>query len=65
MWALMIAGGGFLVIFLGPIIVTGFSEFDGIITSGIKAVVALVLVVIWILTLLKLKNWIFKKELRL
>ncbi len=65
MWALMIIGGGILVTLLGPISLSGFGQFDLFITSVIKAVIALFLVVIWILILLKLKNWIFKKELKL
>jgi hypothetical protein len=65
MWALIIVGGGILVTLLGPISISGFGQLDLFITSVIKAVIALVLVVIWILILLKLKNWIFKKELKL
>ena len=63
MWVLMIVGGGIVVTILGPI--SGLGELDLFITSVIKAVIALVLVVIWILILLKMKNWIFKKELKL
>ncbi len=65
MWALIIIGGGILVTLLGPISISGFGQLDLFITSVIKAVIALVLVVIWILILSKLKNWIFKKELKL
>ena len=65
MWVLIIIGGGILVTFLGPISISGFGQLDLFIASVIKAVIALVLVVIWILILLKLKNWIFKKELKL
>ena len=65
MWALIIIGGGILVTLLGPISISGFGQLDLFITSVIKAVIALVLVVIWILILLKLKNWIFKKEIKL
>ena len=65
MWVLIIIGGGILVTFLGPISISGFGQLDLFITSVIKAVIALVLVVIWILILSKLKNWIFKKELKL
>jgi hypothetical protein len=31
----------------------------------IKTVIALILIVIWILILSKIKNWIFKKEIKL
>ena len=65
MWGLIIAGGGIVVTILGPITISGFGEFDWFIASVIKAVIALVLVVIWILILSKIKNWIFKKEIRL
>ena len=61
MWGLIIVGGGIVVTILGPISISGFGQLDLFITSVIKAVIALVLVVIWILILLKLKNWIFKK----
>ena len=65
MWALIIVGGGIVVTLLGPISITGFGDYDWFIASVIKAVIALVLVVIWILILSKMKNWIFKKELKL
>ncbi len=64
MWVLIIIGGGILVTILGPITVTGFDDFDWFIGSVIKGIVAIVLVVIWILILSKLKNFIFKKEIK-
>ena len=64
MWVLILAGGGIVVTLLGPITVSGFGEFNWFIASIIKAIVAIVLVVIWILILLKLKNWIFRKEIK-
>ena len=65
MWAVIIVGGGIVVTILGPISISGFGEFNWFIASVIKAVIALVLVVIWILILSKIKNWIFKKEIKL
>jgi len=64
MWILMLIGGGIAVVVLGPISITGFGELNGIISSGIKALVAIVLVVIWILTLSKLKNKVFQKQIK-
>jgi hypothetical protein len=64
MWALIILGGGIIVILLGPFSIQQFGNFHWIIASGIKVTIALLLVVIWILILSKLKNWIFKKELK-
>lgn len=64
MWVLMLVGGGIAVILLGPISISGFGESSWFIGSVIKAVIAIILVVMWILILSKLKNWIFKKELR-
>ena len=64
MWALIIIGGGIMVVLLGPFTIQQFGNFHWILESGIKVTVALVLVVIWILILSKLKNYIFKKELK-
>ncbi len=64
MWILILVGGGIVVTILGPISVSGFGEFDLLIGSIIKAVVAIILVIIWILILSKLKNLIFKKEIK-
>jgi uncharacterized membrane protein len=64
MWILILVGGGIVVTILGPISVSGFGEFDMFIGSVIKAIVAIILVVIWILILSKLKNLIFKKEIK-
>ena len=63
MWVLIIVGGGIMVVLLGPFTIQQFGEFHWIIASGIKVIIALILVVIWIIILSKLKNWIFKKEL--
>jgi hypothetical protein len=64
MWGLIILGGGIMVVLLGPFSIQQYGDFHWIITSGIKVIVALILVVIWILILSKLKNYIFKKELK-
>ena len=64
MWALIIIGGGIVVTLLGPISISGFGDYNWFIASIIKAIIALVLVVVWILILSKLKNWIFKKEIK-
>ena len=65
MWGLIIVGGGIVITILVPISISGFGEFDWFIASVIKAVIAIVLVVIWILILSKIKNWIFKKEIKI
>ena len=62
MWVLIIIGGGIIVGLLGPFSLQPFGNFHWIITSGIKAAIAIILVIIWILILSKLKNWIFKKD---
>ena len=64
MWVLIIIGGGIIVGLLGPFSLQPFGDFHWIITSGIKAAIAIILVIIWILILSKLKNYIFKKELK-
>jgi hypothetical protein len=64
MWVLILAGGGILVSILGPFSISGYGEFDLLFTSILKAIIAIVLVIIWVLVLSKLKNWIFKKEIK-
>ena len=64
MWGLIIIGGGIMVVLLGPFSIQQYGDFHWIITSGTKVTIALLLVVIWILILSKLKNYIFKKELK-
>ena len=64
MWILIIIGGGIMVVLLGPFSIQQYGDFHWIIPSGIKVTIALVLVGIWILILSKLKNYIFKKELK-
>ena len=64
MWLLMLIGVGIAVIILGPISITGFGELNGMISSGIKGLVAIVLVVLWIITLSKVKNKIFQKQIK-
>ena len=62
MWILIIIGGGLMVKFVGPI---SFSEdVEPIITSGVKVLLALVLIFIWVFTLTKVKNWIFKSQVK-
>ena len=64
MWLLILVGGGVVVTILGPISISGFGESNWLVASVIKAIVAIALVVIWILILSKLKNWIFRKEIK-
>ena len=64
MWILILVGGGIVVTILGPISITGFGEFNWIVSSGIKAVTAIILAAIWIFVLLKIKNWIFRKAIK-
>ena len=64
MWILIIVGGGVLVMILGPLTISGYGDYDFLIASVIKAIIAIILVIIWILVLSKLKNWIFKKEIK-
>ena len=64
MWVLILAGGGILVTILGPFSISGYGDFDLLLTSILKAIIAIILVIVWILILSKLKNWIFKKEIK-
>lgn len=65
MWLLILAGGGILVALVSKITIQGYGEeLDFFISSLIKAIIAIILVVVWILVLTKLKNKIFQKQIR-
>jgi len=64
MWVLILLGGGIMVTILGPFSIQQFGDFNWILASGIKVVIAMILVVLWIVILTKLKNLIFRKEIK-
>lgn len=63
MWILLIAGGGLLVTIIAPISITGFAKINHLLDSSIKAIIAILLVVVWIFIMSKTKNWIFQKQI--
>ena len=63
MWILMLIGGGLMVLVIGPFSFS-IGDVDPIIVSGIKVGIALVLIFIWVFTLTKVKNWIFKSQVK-
>ncbi len=63
MWILIIAGGGLLITIIAPVSITGFGAFDHLLDSSIKALIAFLLVVVWIFIVSKIKNWIFHKQI--
>ena len=64
MWVLILIGGGIMVVVLGPFTIQQFGEFNWMIASGIKVAIAMILIIAWILILTKMKNWIFRKEIK-
>ena len=64
MWILMLIGGGLMVLVIGPFSLGSIGDVDPIIVSGIKVGIALVLIFIWVFTLTKIKNWIFKSQVK-
>jgi hypothetical protein len=64
MWLMIIAGGGLLVVTISPITIHGFGKYSEFLDSGIKAIIAIFLVVLWIFIMSKIKNWIFHKQIR-
>jgi len=64
MWILMLVGGGLMVVVIGPFSSGGFGGIEPIIFSGIKVGIALVLIFIWIFILTKVKNWIFRSQIK-
>lgn len=63
MWALIVVGGGVLVMILGPLSITGFGVYSELLDSGVKAVAAILLVILWIFIISKIKNWIFHRQI--
>ena len=64
MWILMLIGGGLMVLVIGPFSLGSIGDIDPIIVSGVKVGIALVLIFIWVFTLTKVKNWIFKSQVK-
>ena len=64
MWILILAGGGILVTAVSKISVFGYGdEIDFLIASIIKAAIAILFVIAWVVVLSKLKNRIFQKQI--
>jgi len=63
MWIMIIVGGGILLLIIAPISIQGFGKYDGFFDSGIKAAIAILLVILWVLIISKIKNWIFQKQI--
>jgi len=64
MWILILIGGGLIVLVIGPLSLGTIEYIDPIILSGIKVGIALILIFIWVLILTKVKNWIFKSQVK-
>ena len=64
MWILILIGGGLMVTIIGPFSLGSIGDIDPIIVSGIKVGIALVLIFVWVFTLTKVKNWIFKTDVK-
>jgi len=62
MWILILTGGGIVVELVGPISLS--EDIEPIITSGVKVLLAMFLIFIWVFTLTKIKNWIFKSQIK-
>ena len=64
MWILILIGGGLMVTIIGPFSLSSIGNIDPIISSGVKVGIALVLIFVWVFTLTKVKNWIFKTDVK-
>lgn len=64
MWLLILAGGGILVLVVSKISISGYgNEIDFLAASVIKAAIAILFVIAWVVVLTKLKNRIFQKQI--
>ena len=64
MWILMLVGGGLMTLIIGPFSLGSIEGVAPMILSGIKVGLALVLIFIWVFALTKIKNWIFKSQVK-
>ena len=64
MWILIIVGGGLLISIIAPLTISGYGKFDSILDSGVKALIAMILVIAWIFVLSQIKNRIFNKQIK-
>ena len=64
MWILILLGGGLLVLFIGPTSFEAIYDIEPLLNSGLKVLIALILIFIWVLVLTKIKNWIFKRQIK-
>ena len=64
MWVLILLGGGVIVLFIGPTSFEVIYYIEPLLNSGLKVLIALVLIFIWVFLLTKIKNWIFKKQIK-
>ena len=64
MWVLILIGGGLMVTIIGPFSLGSIGDVNPIILSGIKVGIALALIFVWVFTLTKVKNWIFKTDVK-
>ena len=62
MWILILIGGWSVVKLIGPISLN--EDVEPIITSGVKVLLAIFLIFVWVFTLTKIKNWIFKSQVK-
>jgi len=64
MWILILVGGGLMTLIIGPFSLGSIGGVAPIILSGIKVGLAIVLIFIWVFALTKIKNWIFKSQVK-
>ena len=64
MGILMLIGGGLMTLIIGPFSLGNIGNIDPIILSGVKVGIALLLIFVWVLILTKVKNWIFKSQVK-
>jgi len=64
LWILILVGGGLMTLIIGPFSLGSIGGIDPMILSGIQFGLALVLIFIWVFTLTKVKNWIFRTDIK-
>jgi len=65
MWGFIIVGGGILVLLVAPINIECCGEYGRLISSGVKVVITLLLVVLWVKILSWLKRTILHRMIHI
>lgn len=60
-WISILTGGYLVVTIVKPIAISGLGEFDPYLTPIVKGIIIVIMILIWLLVLIKMKNWVYNR----